>query len=225
VPLPPARRADNGCRREWRGRGAMVGDFVPPGFIALRDAVDLAGRSLFGAEWSGKEVRKLRSPPPKRQIRRLEDAVALLRGHLSTGKVQARALAEDGTVFEVRVAVWLSRNGRSVFDTGLLPFGDLREAIKARGERKFHRRILVHKSDIERAFPGRPAQATVAAEVRCRKWLAGLMQKGPPEGPKRRYQAQAKEKFGVGPKAFNRAWANAVAETGNAEWSKPGRKS
>ena len=88
-----------------------------------------------------------------------------------------------------------------------------------------------HESSI--AAPGGRAEATaaradctVAAETRCKNWLIEMMSKGvPPDHTKSEYRADAKKRFSVGARAFDRAWQNACTETGNIAWSKPGRKS
>jgi hypothetical protein len=78
-------------------------------------------------------------------------------------------------------------------------------------------------SEDPREAPG--TRSTIAAETRCRAWLAGEMRKGPPAKAKADYEAEGKTLFSVGTRAFNRAWANAISETGNSKWSEPGRKS
>ena len=67
--------------------------------------------------------------------------------------------------------------------------------------------------------------STIAAETRCKKWLMALMELGPRDKVKADYRKEAKSQFGIGIRAFDRAWANAIKETGNKDWSKPGRKS
>ena len=67
--------------------------------------------------------------------------------------------------------------------------------------------------------------ATVAAETRCRKWLAALMRQGPSHESKPVYLTKAQKRFGVPERGFKRAWNLAIEETGNTDWRKPGRKS
>lgn len=62
---------------------------------------------------------------------------------------------------------------------------------------------------------------TIGAETRCRERLVSLMNAGPKEKPKSEYQAES----GIGTRAFQRAWAAAITETGKTGWSIPGRKS
>ena len=96
--------------------------------------------------------------------------------------------------------------------------------------------IEVFRDDFENLWPDslvseKPDTAnnrvvTVRSENLCREWLEGLMaDDSAPDRPKRDYHSEAKEKFGVGAKAFQRAWNNAVAATENTNWSRPGPRS
>jgi hypothetical protein len=67
-------------------------------------------------------------------------------------------------------------------------------------------------------------QLTINAESKCRDWLIQLMKSGPPKINKSDYKAEAHTRFNVGSNAFNRAWANALAVSGNPAWIKPGPK-
>ena len=70
------------------------------------------------------------------------------------------------------------------------------------------------------------APTTIAAEKKCEKWLTELMSSNSkPEKAKKYYRTDANNKYKVGLRAFDRAWANALKETGNTNWSKRGRKS
>jgi hypothetical protein len=64
---------------------------------------------------------------------------------------------------------------------------------------------------------------TVAAETRCRKWLIEQMQNGPGNGRKADYRDRAQQEFGVSERAFIRAWAAAIAQTGS-DLGNPGRR-
>lgn len=77
----------------------------------------------------------------------------------------------------------------------------------------------------EKRPPATSLDHTIQAETKCREWLVGLMKNGDPERSKSDYRTKAVAKFGVGKRAFGRAWANAVAETSNTNWIKPGPKS
>jgi hypothetical protein len=207
-------------------------EFVPPGFLKLQDAVDLAGKHCYGAAWTGRETRQLSDPPPKKPSDRLEAAVDQLRGYLALGRVAALAIAENGKHFSVPVSLWLSEDGRNVFNTGFCPPVALRESLQRRQDGTLRRRILVQEKQLrallieEAGTSGAAAhQTTIAAETRCRDWLAQQMKEYERRPHNKTwYKAQAQEKFDVGSKAFDRAWANAIAASGNTNWSKPGRR-
>lgn len=68
----------------------------------------------------------------------------------------------------------------------------------------------------------------ISAETACQQWLANEMRKTPrhkPE-PKASYEVSALNQFvGLSKRGFGRAWDAAIAETGVATWSNPGRPS
>ena len=74
----------------------------------------------------------------------------------------------------------------------------------------------------EAITPGQQ-QSSAGAGTRCRKWLVGLMRDGPKTKSKSRYRDEAKNTYGVGTRAFNKAWEEAISETGKTDWSNPGR--
>lgn len=83
-------------------------------------------------------------------------------------------------------------------------------------------------SDKESADDGTAASGpapTIAAETRCQKWLVEMMLKEGEIQPKRRKEDCRKEaisQFGIGGRAFNRAWEKTIEETGATTWSAPG---
>ena len=204
--------------------------FIPSGYLALSEAVNVVGRTLFPVEWSGKEISQLRRPPPGKTLQRVEEAIAILRNLLATDEVPAKALAEDGEWFPVPTHFWLGERGRQLFDHGWLPHADLKAAMQARREGSLKRRILVAERNLTEWAEGhnrsgaKPA-STIAAETRCTEWLAAMMRDGPPQTGKPDYLRQAQEQFGISQRGFNRAWGVAVARTGNRDWIKPGRRS
>jgi hypothetical protein len=71
-----------------------------------------------------------------------------------------------------------------------------------------------------------PRRATMKAEKDCLEWLLKLMKK--PSNPTKNrdeYKAEAADKFGVGARAFGRAWGHSIRESANTNWGNPGRKS
>lgn len=73
--------------------------------------------------------------------------------------------------------------------------------------------------------------SSIGAEKRCKEWLTSIMknEKGEmtkPDKNKYLYQIEAMGKFlNLTKRAFGRAWDKAIEETGNTNFSKPGRKS
>ena len=63
-------------------------------------------------------------------------------------------------------------------------------------------------------FQGNPVTATAR--------LSGSS--GDPEKNKTKYREEAYEKFGVNWRGFDRAWDDAILESGNTRWRKSGRK-
>jgi hypothetical protein len=61
-------------------------------------------------------------------------------------------------------------------------------------------------------------------EDECRKWLVQLMQQSPKQHPKPFYEAEARQNFNIGSRAFIRAWEAALKETGNRDWNLSGRR-
>ena len=85
---------------------------------------------------------------------------------------------------------------------------------------------LMPAAQVEKLWPaGGATRFTAGAEAETEGWLISLMRSGNPIQAKRQYEAEARKKFRVGTRAFNRAWAEAVRATANTRWSTPGRKS
>lgn len=65
---------------------------------------------------------------------------------------------------------------------------------------------------------------TAEKETSCRQWLTSIM-KEHESRPKTKdeFFQEAKQKYEVGQRAFNRAWDEATRATGRANWRSPGR--
>jgi len=91
------------------------------------------------------------------------------------------------------------------------------------GKRRPHwTRLRVRRSQILESFP--EPLPTGNLEVECRKWLIGLM-RAHPKRPKTKPDLfeEARAKFpGLGSRQFDRAWLDAIQETGRVEWSRKG---
>jgi len=68
-------------------------------------------------------------------------------------------------------------------------------------------------------------QSTSAGEIACMKWLCELMRRSDaPDHAKGHYEKEAKQRFNVSERGFDRVWHYAVQETGACKWSASGRK-
>lgn len=94
-------------------------------------------------------------------------------------------------------------------------------------EHEYFPGILIPTSKPEQADTKTSAKNTIAAEKNCQEWLTSIMSENSiPEKPKAQYKVEAQKTFpGISIRGFMRAWGNALSETGNANWAKPGRKS
>lgn len=81
--------------------------------------------------------------------------------------------------------------------------------------------VLVVCPESKSADKGR---VTIAAKGRCRDWLVSQMEGGPKAKTKTAYAAEAKSKFNISTRLFNKAWDEAIEITGKTEWSNPGRR-
>src|SRR5215813_5477655 len=104
-------------------------------------------------------------------------------------------------VYAAEFVEWAARRGYPIPDFVLAGVRD-RHAQTKRNERKL----------------------TANAESQCRNWLIAEMQAGDPQDTKTGYFEKALAKFGVGRRAFDRAWGYAVSKTGATNWSVPGRR-
>ena len=159
--------------------------------------------------------------------RRIED-------HWRTGRLVARGASTDQTFIEIPP---------DMFDSGKFDYQNL---IFTLGDMEIRNLLIFRASDIEgwkpdaKADPtgGRPPatptasvltptdrRLTIAAENECTEWLTNLMRSSSSEKTKSGYFKCAHQKFGVGKRAFDRAWGKAVAKTGADNWTKPGPKS
>ena len=82
------------------------------------------------------------------------------------------------------------------------------------------------QQNVETGAAGAAPIGTIAQERRCGEWLNDLMKvNSSPVKNKDSYQSEALCQFGISIRGFHRAWMAAILETGNKNWSKPGRKS
>jgi hypothetical protein len=85
--------------------------------------------------------------------------------------------------------------------------------------------------EVRRHWPGAepvpPPPTTAAAQTECRRWLSHEMRASPdrPQA-KSKVLAEAKKRFPkLSKRGFDRAWGDAISETGAQKWSKSGPRS
>jgi hypothetical protein len=88
--------------------------------------------------------------------------------------------------------------------------------------------IFVSQQSFDRALAKLKSRrrVLVSAQTACREWLAAEMWRSPSERPRarKRYLEEALAKFtGLSERAFDRAWKNAIDETGATAWRLAGR--
>jgi hypothetical protein len=77
------------------------------------------------------------------------------------------------------------------------------------------------------AEPAPPPPTTAGAQIECRRWLASEMRASPDRPrPKSQVHAEARKRFPkLSKRSFDRAWRDAISETGAETWSKAGPRS
>ncbi len=182
---------------------------VPRGYLTLEKALEHFGQLKHPDDW---EAEKASSKQEFRQL-------------LFDADLSAEVLTDDGVLHSLRSSIWGGVEADRIFETGRASISVGDEYFPA----TVHGPVLIKQSSIDALFDGDssdPSPSTKRAETECRKWLTALMtDNSKPEKTKAAYKTEAQAEFSVGAKAFARAWASAIEKTGNAAWSKPGRKS
>jgi hypothetical protein len=93
--------------------------------------------------------------------------------------------------------------------------------------------LFVDVASLEAKFGAKPVKLTGSAEVKCRDWLAAKMREAPDKSTSSKaglYKLAATEIIGLGrpeqkqpSESFNRAWIDAIKDTGATEWQRAGR--
>lgn len=179
-------------------------------------ALSFVGKALFGDKWTGEETTDRREGEA---LQRRDQTVQWLRQRAYAGTISSKIITKGGTDHLLPKNVWAADTASQIFDSGWAGFAEFAGYVPI----SFEGYVLFSDPELKSALP--QSTKTIVAESRCRSWLADKMSKGHSEKTKAMYQAEAKDLFSVGSKAFNRAWASAIVDAGNPEWSKPGPKS
>ena len=192
--------------------------FIPDGYVDARGALSIAGEALFGNEWTGLEIiaRKLKGWEPEAR-QRWEEAVEWVCQTCYAGKITPEVITARGSLWPVPQVLWGAKDALKIFDKGTARFA----AGHSYSSPSIEGHVLFPEQELKDALT--TSTTTIAAEGRCQKWLADLMRSGNKEKSKPDYETEAKTKFGVGTRAFRRAWDGAIRETGKTGWGDPGR--
>ncbi|WP_417793084.1 hypothetical protein [Terasakiella pusilla] len=144
---------------------------------------------------------------------RCEGGAQLLLQHLRRGAIKAKGRYQDnGPVTDIPSFEWTSLSVE--YD---------RSGVSADRE-VWWDKVIINTDDLLKHFPDEYQEKT--PELKTQEWLEGQMRidPEPQERPKSSFEEEAERLFGVGKRAFHRAWTNAIELTG-VNWNKPGRKS
>lgn len=184
-----------------------MNQFLPIGYLSVQESIEQVGALLFGREWTPDETQNNSNHNRSQAVERFQK-------HLYRGDVQSSILHDGGITFSLPNHAWGSDDISKAFSTGRIHYDYLegQVIIEEISFKKWLATLGTSKSI-----------STVNAERRCHLWLTELMSCGKPKTKKKsEYQKEAFNQFGVGTKPFTRAWANAVSDTENSNWSKPG---
>jgi len=158
-------------------------------------------------------------------------AIRDLLSHLRAGKLIARGMFKGELITHpIDAAEWATLEivvKRMIFAGPGLFLAQMPIAI-ARSLDSSHTpllRVTLPKVKIRKLWP--PAKLAAAAETQCREHLVAEMQRYPDRAPrsKPRFLADLQAAFqGLSKRGFNRAWSDAINQTGTLGWRKAGRR-
>lgn len=161
-----------------------------------------------------------------------ETAISDLLSALRSGKLIAHGLFEgERTPHPIETALWSTFEivvTQTMFAGHMfLPTSGTPVAIAQRIGPPQTRLLspIVPAAKIRKLWPA--AKQTAAAAMRCQEYLLTEMNRSPDRAPKpkRELFADCQARFaGVSGRGFERAWANAIKQTGAVGWAKAGRR-
>ncbi len=215
---------------------------APLGFVLPQDALNAIGRWRYGADWTGEEHKAPAFQCEPGELL-MTGSGAGTRGPIvrPTERPRAPDTPEYRLQFEANRAArerwtWAVGEALRKLEAGEITAVELRPSgrlnrLPAFKWRVLDQRALTKNRSLFVAEFQLPAAAVVsrsAAEAACQKWLTGAMRTGPAgtDIPKADWHKSALAKFdGLSRRAFERAWAGAIQNTGASGWANPGAKS
>jgi hypothetical protein len=160
---------------------------------------------------------------------KLPDALTEVHNALVMGQIAAwSATTQEPVPRELPAATW------SIFEFAYEEKNGLIYTLTFRPSGSIDERPLkdlrFRSVEVRRLWPGAepapPPPTTVAAQTECRRWLASEMRASLDRPrPKSQVFAEAKKRFPkLSKRGFDRAWGDAIGETGAEKWSKAGQR-
>ena len=161
---------------------------------------------------------------------KLPEALAEIHDALARGQIAAwSATIQEPVPRELPAATW------SIFEFAYAEQNGLLYTLTFRPSGSIDERPLkdlrFKSVEVRRHWLGaEPASrplTTVAKQTECKRWLSSEMRASPDRPrPKSQVLAEAKKRFpNLSKRGFDRAWGDAISETGAEKWSKAGRRS
>ncbi|MGE0153131.1 MAG: hypothetical protein AB7R90_10975 [Reyranellaceae bacterium] len=187
------------------------------------------GDQKSGWEWFVNRIQDLE----RLLFKAIRENALVLRGRRSTASVEWETIPTD----HIRLPVQLNMQRNSLEPSGegsMEDYKAVREGMPEwidllfrTSEVRANADRLGHRRETGASGAGSSMQTgTAGGETLCRKWLTELMKKEDrPARSKEAVRDECLAKFSISKRAFDRAWARAVADSGNRNWSQSGPRS
>jgi hypothetical protein len=200
-------------------------DKIPVGYLTLGEAVillaeDLSDREAPLTELTSLEAALAEGPKESHEayIKR-EIAVKKIHWALTRGELGA-FVCEAANVFRVTASDW---RGPIHWRESIIG-GVVRASLEAAISRHSGQHLLVNADSFKNWLKDRPRRRPRAPKE-CRLWLVAEMRQSPGQSPRLKpwYLDEAKKRYGISEREFDRAWDRAKQESG-AAWGRAGRR-
>jgi hypothetical protein len=192
----------------------MSADPIPAGYVTLPETV-----KRLAADLSNQEVMVSPDRGSVLAWAKRENAVWKLHEALGKGALAAFVRSASGDMFRITADDW---HGPVIVRNTFIG-GVIHASVEAAISRHSGQRVLIDLAAFDKWMKARPRKS-IAANNECLTWLEAEMRASPTASPhpKAHYLGEAKTRFGVSERQYDRLWAQAKQETG-AKW-KAGRR-
>jgi hypothetical protein len=204
-------------------------DPVPVGYVGLDEA--LAQLAADNSDQEVYEERKRLKPAAAGELSLAELAwakreLAITRLHIALRDGALIGFVRNPVSRELFRLTGTDWHSAAVFWREIIVGGIVRAAAGEEIERHEGRRVLLEASTLDVWLKKRMQRRPRAADNDCEAWLEAAMRASPERRPKPKdeWRKEAKEKFGLSGRAFDRLWAALLQSTG-AKWGLSGAPS